>query len=470
MKNDITELTISKLQKGLYEKEFSVQEIIDSYLENIQKYNSKIHAFITLLSKEEIQKRQKTHSGNQKNLHGIPFSLKDAYITQKITTTAGSKVLDGFKPQYNATVYQKLIDQGAILFGKNSQDAWGHGSTSENTNYEIPKNPWDLNRVAGGSSGGSAAAIASGMVPFAIGEDTGGSIRNPASFCGITGLKVTYGLVSRYGAIAYASSLDTVGPMAKTVEDIALVLSIIAGKDPYDGTSSPHAVPDYSKDLQKGVKGKRIGVPKEFYQEGTDKEVVESIKLALRKFEELGANLVEVSIPSIDIGVAAYYLLAPSETSSNLARYDGIRYGHSRENFTNETMRRIMIGTYALSAGYYDAYYKKSLKARTMIINDYKKAFEICDMLIGPVNPTPAPKIGELISDPVLLMLSDVYTLTINIAGIPSLAIPCGFSSNGLPIGLQIIGNMFDEKLLLQAGYAYQQSTNWHTRKPNLNL
>lgn len=469
MKDKISELTINQLLQGVSEKQFSSKEIVAEYWNNIKKYEKKIGAFITLSDEKDVQGLTgslKTKSSL--NLQGIPFSLKDAYVTKDFTTTAGSKVLEGYQPQYSATVYQKALDQGAILFGKNSQDSWGHGSTSENTDYKIPKNPWDLNRVAGGSSGGSAAAIAARLVPFAIGEDTGGSIRNPASFCGITGLKVTYGRVSRYGAIAYASSLDTVGPMAKFVEDVAYLLSIIAGNDPYDGTSSSKPVPNYYKQLQKGVKGKIIGIPKEFFQEGTDKEVIEKVKNALKEFETLGAKLVEVSIPSIDIGVASYYLLAPSETSSNLARYDGIRYGKTRENFTRETMRRIIIGTYALSAGYYDAYYKKSLKARTMIINDYKKAFELCDILIGPVSPTPAPKFGELISDPVQLMLSDVYTLTQNIAGIPSLALPCGFSSSGLPIGLQIMGKMFNEETILQAGYAYQQITDWHKQRPNL--
>ncbi len=469
MKSDIVELTIKKLRDGISQKQFSIQEVVEAYITNINKYESKINAFNTVQNDEEIQILIRALGNNtEKSLSGIPFSLKDAYVTKGVTTTAGSKVLDGYQPQYNATAYQKILNQGGILLGKNSQDAWGHGSTSENTDFKIPKNPWDKERVAGGSSGGSAAAISARMVPFAIGEDTGGSIRNPASFCGITGLKVTYGRVSRYGAIAYASSLDTVGPMAKNVEDAALVLTIIAGKDPYDATTSPLPVPNYFNELKRGIRGKRIGIPKEFFQEGTDKEVIQKVKEALYKFEELGAELIEVSIPSIDIGVAAYYLLAPSETSSNLARYDGIRYGHTRNNFTVETMRRIMIGTYALSAGYYDAYYKKSLKARTIIIKDYKKAFEKCDMLIGPVNPTPAPKLGELTSDPVQLMLSDVYTLTQNIAGIPSLALPCGFSSTGLPIGMQIMGNMFDETTILQTGYAYQQATDWHKMKPKL--
>lgn len=469
MKNDIVELTVKELREGLSQKQFSNTEVINAYRENIKKHEDKINAFNTLQTEEDVEKalsQAQTHP--QKKLSAIPFSLKDAYVTKCLTTTAGSQVLGGYKPPYNATVVEKLLAEGSIILGKNSQDAWGHGSTSENTDLKIPKNPWDMSRVAGGSSGGSAAAIAARMVPFAIGEDTGGSIRNPASFCGITGLKVTYGRVSRYGAIAYASSLDTVGPMAKNVEDIALILSIIAGKDPYDATTSPLPIPNYLEKLKQGIKEKRIGIPKEFYQDGTDKEVLQKVREALKSFEELGAKIIEVSIPSIDIGVAAYYLLAPSETSSNLARYDGIRYGHSRDKFTIETMRRIMIGTYALSTGYYDAYYKKSLKARTKIINDYNNTFDKCDMLIGPVSPTPPLKLGELISNPVQLMLSDIYTLTQNIAGIPSLALSCGFSSDGLPIGMQIMGKMFDEQNILQAGFAYQQTTNWHKMKPKL--
>lgn len=463
MKNELTDLSVRELIDGLKKRKFSIRQIIEQFLDNIENYEDQLHAFTVKPQKEKIIK-------NKENLplSGIPFSMKDVYITSGLQTTAGSKVLDGYKPQYNATVYTKLLDAGAILLGKNTQDAWGHGSTSENTDYGIPKNPWDTKRVAGGSSGGSAAAVAARMVAFAIGQDTGGSIRNPASFCNITGLKVTYGRVSRYGAIAYASSLDTVGPMAKSVEDIAIILSVIAGKDPYDGTSSSVPVPDYTKELKKGIKGKRIGIPKEFFQEGTDKEVINKTKEVIKIFEDLGAKSLEVSIPSIDSGVAAYYLLAPCETSSNLARYDGIRYGYKRDRFTQETMRRIMTGIYALSSGYYDAYYKKSLKVRTMIINDYQKVFQKCDMLLGPVTPKPAPKLGELISDPIQLMLSDIYTLTQNIAGIPSLAFPCGFSKLGLPIGVQLMGKMFDEQILLQAGYAYQQVTNWHKQKPKL--
>lgn len=470
--NDIVKLSVKQLLEGEAAKKFSQQDIIEAYLQRIKTVEGKINAFITLVDKRTLRVNldKKEKKGKEEGkLRGIPFAMKDAYVTKGIKTTAGSNVLDGYIPQYSATVYNRLTNEGAILLGKNSQDAWGHGSTSENTDFKVVANPWNLSHVAGGSSGGCAAAIASCMVPFAIGEDTGGSIRNPSSFCSVTGLKVTYGRVSRYGAIAYASSLDTVGPMARSVEDISYILSVIAGKDSYDATSSSQPVANYSLEITKNIKNVVLGIPKEFFQKGTDPQVSTAVKKAVTELEHLGVKTTEVSMPSIDIGVAAYYLLAPSETSSNLGRYDGVRYGGGRDKFTTETMRRIMIGTYALSAGYYDAYYKKSLKARTIIINDYKKAFEKCDVLVGPVVPTVAPKRGEIIDDPIKLMLSDVYTLTQNIAGIPSLALPCGFSKEGLPIGMQIMGKMFDEQTILRVGHAYQQITDWHTKVPNLD-
>lgn len=468
--NDIIYLTVKELINGIASKKFSPQDIIKAFLDQIEKTDKMLKSFLTVVDIKNLLDRMsqlEKISSDKKILKGIPFAMKDVYVTKGVRTTAGSEVLNDYIPQYNSTVYNRLADQGAILLGKNSQDAWGHGSTSENTDFKVPANPWNLKHVAGGSSGGSASAVAACMIPFAIGEDTGGSIRNPSSFCNVTGLKVSYGRVSRYGAIAYASSLDTVGPMARTVEDIAIVLSIIAGKDPYDGTSSPNPVSDYQNEISKNINRVIIGVPKEFFQKGTDNKVIDAVEKAIKKIEELGAETVEVSIPSIDIGVAAYYLLAPSETSSNLARYDGVRYGKGRDNFTAETMRRIMIGTYALSAGYYDAYYKKSLQARTIIINDYKKAFEKCDVLIAPVVPTVAPKLGEINDDPIKLMLSDVYTLTQNIAGIPSLSVPCGFSNDGLPIGMQIMGKMFDEAAVLRVGHNYQQVTDWHKKTPS---
>ena len=347
-------------------------------------------------------------------------------------------------------------------------DAWGHGGSTENTDFGPAKNPWDITRVAGGSGGGPAAAIVSRMCSFAIGEDTGGSIRNPAGWCSITGLKVTYGRVSRYGSIAYASSFDSVGPPAKTAEDCALILQHIAGQDPHDATSSLLPVGDYLSRLEEGIQGKVIGVPKEFMGEGLDPKVKKLILVAAQKFTDLGAKIEEVSLPTSKYAISVYYLLAPSETSSNLARYDGIRYGNGRDKFTPETMRRIMIGTYALSAGYYDAYYKKAQQARTLIIKDYQKVFTKCDLILSPISPTPPTKLGELINDPVKNMLADIYTVTTNTAGIPALALPCGFTRSGLPIGMQLQGPMFSEEVLLQAGYAYQQVTDWHVRKPQL--
>ena len=350
-------------------------------------------------------------------------------------------------------------------------DAWGHGGSSENTDFGPVKNPWDTSRVAGGSSGGPAVAISARMAVFAIGEDTGGSIRCPASWCNITGLKVTYGRVSRYGCIAYASSFDSVGPMAKTVEDCAVILEVISGKDPYDATSSSFPVPEYYSsiaDAMEKLKGKTIGIPKEFFREGLDEEIKIAIEKSLSVFESLGMTVKELSMPLFDYAIPLYYLIAPSETSSNLARYDGVRYGNTREQFSEETMRRIMIGTYALSAGYYDQYYKKAQKARTLFIKEYERVLSECDIIIMPITPTPPPKIGELLDDPLANLLADLYTVSHNPVGIPSLAIPCGFTENKLPIGMQLVGKMFSEEILLQAGYAFQCRTDYHIQKSNI--
>ncbi|KKU69833.1 MAG: Glutamyl-tRNA(Gln) amidotransferase subunit A, partial [Candidatus Amesbacteria bacterium GW2011_GWA1_47_20] len=403
----------------------------------IEKLNPTINAFITKVdSKAVLDQAKKVKLTTP--LSGIPYVLKDAYLTKDLHTTAGSNVLSNYIPEYEATVVHKVNSAGAILLGKMNMDAWGHGGSTENTDYGPTKNPWDITRVPGGSGGGPAAAIAARMCSFAIGEDTGGSIRNPAGWCGITGLKVTYGRVSRYGSIAYASSFDTVGPTAKTAEDCALILQHIAGQDPYDATSSPLPMGDYLSHIKQGVKGKTIGIPKEFMSEGLDSEVRQLVLQAAKQFTDLGAKVEEVSLPTSKYAISVYYLLAPSETSSNLARYDGIRYGNGRDKFTPETMRRIMIGTYALSAGYYDAYYKKAQQARTLIIQDYEKVFSGCDMILSPVSPTPPTKLGELISDPVKNMLADIYTVTTNTAGIPALALPCGFTKTGLPVGMTL--------------------------------
>lgn len=464
--------SIKELSVGLRKKEFSSEDIVKECFDNIERHGKDINAFITVVDKDDAIKSAREKDNNNSSakslLHGIPYVLKDVYVTKGIRTTSASNVLGNYIPQYSATVYQKLTEADAILIGKMNMDAWGHGGSSENTDFSPVRNPWDLDRVAGGSSGGSAAAISARMTVFAIGEDTGGSIRNPAAWCNITGLKVTYGRVSRYGSIAYASSFDTVGPMAKTSEDCALILKEIAGIDLYDATSSPYEVSDYPAELEKSVKGLVVGMPKECFSEGLDAEIKHNIMQASKEVEKLGMKIIEVSMPTFDYGIPVYYLIAPSETSSNLARYDGIRYGNTRDNFTPETIRRIMIGTYALSAGYYDAYYRKAQKARTLFIKEYEKALSKCDVLLMPVNPTPPTEIGELISDPVRNLLADFYTITQNPVGVPSLALPCGFTKDNLPIGMQLVSKMFDESLLLRIGHAYQQVTDWHKAKPDI--
>lgn len=449
--------SIRTLQAKIKAKELSVDDVVLECQQQITKVNPLVNAIITPVTPAAERKG---------DLTGIPYVLKDCYSTKDVRTTCSSKVLDNYIPPYNATIVDKLDASGAILLGKANMDAWGHGGSTENTDYGVTKNPWDISRVAGGSSGGPAVAIATRMCLFAIGEDTGGSIRNPAGWCNITGLKVTYGRVSRYGTIAYASSFDSVGPMAKTAQDCAMVLNIIAGNDPLDATSSDQKVPDYTANLDRPISGLKIGLPKEFFTSGLDSEQKTIIMAAVDKFTKLGVEIIDISLPMLEYAVSTYYLLAPSETSSNLGRYDGFRFGSNRQNFTNETIRRIMIGTYALSAGYVDAYYRKAQQARTLIINDFTNAFTKCDVIISPISPTAPTKIGDLINDPVRNLLADIYNVTTNPAGIPSLALPCGFSADGLPVGLQIQGPMFSESLLLNIGHQYQQATDWHLRKP----
>ncbi|MCL4338941.1 aspartyl/glutamyl-tRNA amidotransferase subunit A [Patescibacteria group bacterium] len=465
----LLEKSIKELASGLKEKKFSSEDLVRECYENIEKLNPVLNVFVTLRDKDEVikearEKDKKTPVNSL--LYGLPFVIKDSYNTKGIRTTASSKVLETYIPPYNATVYQKLLDAGAILIGKTNMDAWGHGASSENTDFGPVRNPWDNSRVAGGSSGGNAAAIAARMAVFGIGEDTGGSIRNPSGWCNITGLKVTYGRVSRYGCIAYVSSFDTVGPMARTAEDCAIILQVTAGKDPLDATSSPEEVPDYGSRLNGDIKGMTIGMPKECYGEGVDNEIKSLIYKAAEQYAKLGVEIKEISMPMLEYGVPVYYLIGTSETSSNLARYDGIRYGNGRNKFTSETMRRIMLGTYALSAGYYDAYYKKAQQGRTLFIKEYAKAFTQCDAILMPIEPMPATKLGELIGDPVKNMLADIFTCQTPV-GIPSLAVPVGFTKSNLPVGMQLLGNMFSEPLLLKLGYFYQKVTDWH-KKSNL--
>lgn len=461
--------SIKELASLLKEKEISSVDLIKESFDKVEKFDNRLHSFITLREKKQILKEAETKDRLRKDdssvIYGLPFSIKDAYNSEGLRTTAGNRILDDYFPPYSATVLKKIIDSGSILIGKNNLDAWGHGGSTENTDYQAAHNPWDLNRIPGGSSGGSAIAISTRMVPFSIGEDTGGSIRSPSSMCNISGLKVTYGRVSRYGTIAYASSLDSVGPMAKSVEDLSYLLEIIAGKDDLDSTSSSTQIDKYSQFLGQSIKGKVIGLPKEFFTKGLDPRIKKTILEAAKTFEKLGAKIKEVSLPYFAYGVSIYYLIAPSETSSNLGRYDGIRYGGERELFSAETKRRILLGTYALSAGYADKLYKKAQKLRTVLIREYESALKECDILLAPVSPSLPSIIGELINDPLKNILEDLYTVTINLVGAPSLSIPAGFAE-GLPVGMQLIGRKFAEKELLQFGCLYQQETDWHKRLP----
>ena len=463
--------SIKELALMLKKKEVSSVDLVKESFAQVEKLDSKLHSFITIRDKKDVlkeaEKNDELRDESASIVSGLPFSIKDAYCTENIRTTAGNKILDDYLPQYSATVFKKIIQSGSILIGKNNMDAWGHGGSTENTDYQPAHNPWDLSRIPGGSSGGSAIAISTRMVPFSIGEDTGGSIRSPASMCSISGLKVTYGRVSRLGTIAYASSLDTIGPMAKSVEDLSYLLEIMAGKDNLDSTSSHQKVDQYSQFLGQSIKGKVIGLPKEFFGKGLDPKAKETIIEATKVFEKLGAEVREVSLPHFIYGVSIYYLIAPSETSSNLSRYDGIRYGGQRELFSAETKRRKLLGTYALSAGYADELYKKAQKLRTILIAEYENALKGCDVLLAPVSPSLPAKIGELINDPLKNILEDLYTVTINLVGAPSLAIPAGFAE-GLPVGMQIIGKRFAENELLQMGYLYQQETDWHKKLPTI--
>jgi len=462
--------SIKELSSLLNKKQISSVDLVNETYSQIEKFDSKLHSFITVKDKsvtlKEAEEKDKNRKSDSSVVFGLPFAVKDAYVTKDLRTTAGSKLLENFNSPYNATVVEKIIKAGGILIGKNNMDNWGHGASNENTNYEIPHNPWDMERITGGSSGGSAVSVSTRMVPFAVGEDTGGSIRNPSSMCNISGLKVTYGRVSRYGAIAYASSLDTVGPMAKSVEDLSYLLEIMAGHDDHDATSSRLPVEKYSQYLGDSIKGKIIGLPKEFLEKGLDPEIKKTVLTATKVFEKLGAKIIEVSLPHFIYGISIYYLIALSETSSNLGRYDSFRYGDKRELFSNETVRRILLGTYALSSGYADKLYKKAQKLRTILIQEYDQALKKCDVLLSPVTPSLPSKIGEMISDPLKNLLEDLYTGTVNLVGAPALVIPAGFSENNLPIGLQIVGKKFGEGELFQLGYNYQQETDWHKKLP----
>ena len=475
------QLSLKELQKGLSNKEFSSVELTSHFIKRIQ--NSELNAFITITDDLALEQAQKADtiiaSGKINDLTGIPYAHKDIFCTEGVKTSAGSKILDPFISPYDATVSEKLNDSHAVMLGKANMDELAMGSGNENSFYGPVKNPWDLSKVPGGSSGGSAAAVAAKLTPFSTGTDTGGSIRQPASLCGITGLKPTYGRVSRYGMIAYASSLDQAGPMTQTAEDAAIVLKTIAGFDERDSTSAEKSVPDYEKSLNNSLKGLKIGIPQEYFSAGLDDGVKQKILDAIKEFESLGATLKEVSLPHSKFAIPAYYIIAPCECSSNLSRLDGVRYGYrcespkdlsdlyirSRsEGFGDEVKRRIMIGSFALSAGYYDAYYLKALKSRRLISNDFQEVFKEVDVIMGPVSPTTAWDIGSK-KDPVSNYLSDIYTLSVNLAGLPAMSIPAGISDN-MPVGLHIIGNHWTEERLLNIAHQFQNQTDWHKKSP----
>lgn len=471
---NLNQLTIIDAKKGIKTKKFSSTEITKACLEQIKKLNPELNAFITISEKEALEQAKKAddlalqgETLEAKPLLGIPISLKDIYLTKGIKTTAGSKVLENYIPQYEATAVKKLKDAGAVIIGKTNLDAWAHGSSGENSDYGPTKNPWNKEYVPGGSSSGSAAALAADMCLASTGTDTGGSIRLPASFCNVVGLKPTYGRVSRYGIIAMASSLDSIGHFTKIVEDSALLLSVTAGNDPFDATTPPVDVPDYTENIEKGVKGIKVGVPKEYFGKGLTPEVREATNKALTVLGSLGAEIVEITLAHTEYAVACYYISQPSEVSSNLARYDGIRFGNDRSHFADEAKRRIMLGTYTLSSGYYEAYYKKAMQVRTLIKKDFDETFKNVDTIITPVSPTPPWKLGEKVGDPLSMYLSDIFTVTVNLAGIPGLSVPIGFV-DGLPTGMQVLGPHFSEELLFQVGYAYEQATEWHKKRPDL--
>lgn len=458
---ELCHLSLKEAAGGLRKKKFSCLELTSAVLSQIAKREQEIGAFLTLseeLALGEAKKIDELLSNGQTlpTLAGIPGAVKDVIVTQGIRTTAASAILDDFVPPYDATVVRRLKENQAVIVGKTNCDEFAMGSSTENSAYKRTKNPHDLTRVPGGSSGGSAAAVAADLCIYALGSDTGGSIRQPASLCGVVGLKPTYGLVSRYGLIAMASSLDQIGPITKTIEDAAIILNTISGHDPDDSTSAKVKVIDYTKNLGQSIKGIKIGIAKEYFGQGLDRGVREIIEKAIKKLEGLGAKMVEVSIPHQEYALATYYIIMPSEVSANLARFDGIRFGKTRNHFGPEPKRRIMLGTYALSHGYYDQYYLKAAKVRHLLKNDFQKAFQKTDVIVGPTSPTVAWKSGEKMKNPLKMYLSDIYTVTANLVGIPGISIPAGFS-NGLPVGLQIMGPHFREDLILQVAHNYEQ-------------
>jgi aspartyl-tRNA(Asn)/glutamyl-tRNA(Gln) amidotransferase subunit A len=479
-------MSISRLAPLLARREVSPVEVTAALLARINDRNGELNAYLTVDEAGALEQAREAEArlgrGEGSPLTGIPLALKDVMTTRGLRTTCGSRILENFVPPFDATAVARLRRDGAVFLGKANMDEFAMGSSTENSAFGPTQNPWNRDYIPGGSSGGSAAAVAADLCSGALGSDTGGSIRQPASHCGVVGLKPTYGRVSRYGLVAYASSLDQIGPLTKEVRDAALLLQAIAGHDPKDSTSVPQAVPDYAAVLGREVRGLKIGVPREYFGHGLDPEVEAAIRAALKTLEGLGAELLEVSLPHTEYAVATYYVVAVAEASSNLARYDGVKYGFRAEGknlmetylntrtqgFGAEVRRRIMLGTYTLSAGYYDAYYKKGSQVRALIRGDFEAAFKDCALIACPVSPTPAFRLGEKLADPLTMYLSDIFTISANLAGIPGISVPCGFSAGGLPIGLQLLGPPFGEADILQAAYAFEQATDFHLRKPVL--
>jgi len=486
--SDLNSLSCTQIRSGLKSRDFSSREVTEYFLKQIDSH-SELNAFTSVNHQHALRQAgaadEKIAAGEEGDLLGVPIAVKDVLVTKDSPTTCGSRFLEGYLSPFDATVVRKLKESGAIILGKTNMDEFAMGSSTENSSFGASLNPWDRSRVPGGSSGGSAVAVAAGLAPAALGTDTGGSIRQPAAFCNLTGLKPTYGRVSRYGLVAYASSLDQVGPMAKDAQDCALIARVIAGVDALDSTSVDIDVPDFEKNLTHSIKGLRIGIPAQYFTKGLQSEVESSIRKALKVYEAAGAELVEIDLPHTEHAISVYYVIAPAEASSNLARFDGVRYGiraaeassledlYSRsrsEGFGPEVKRRILIGTYVLSSGYYDAYYLQAQKVRSLIKRDFERAFsDKVDLIACPVSPTTAFGLGSKTKDPLEMYLSDIFTVTLNLAGLPGLSMPCGFDDQGLPIGMQLIGNAWEEQLLLQAAHFYQLQTNWHQQMPDLS-
>lgn len=485
---ELYDLTIHELSGMLKKGETTSAAVTRSVLDRIKAVDDKVKAYLTVTEKEALAEAEKSDraiksDGNGSPVRGVPIAVKDNMCTDGIRTTCASKILEPFIPPYDATVIVQLKGAGYVMTGKTNMDEFAMGSSTEHSGFFITKNPWDLDRIPGGSSGGSAAAVAAGECIAALGSDTGGSIRLPAACCGVVGLKPTYGRVSRYGLVAFASSFDQIGPITKDVADAAILMNVIAGHDPKDSTSANIPLPDFTAALKKDVKGMKVGIPKEYFIEGMDREVELAVREAVKAIEGLGAKVIDVSLPHSGYAVATYYILATSEASSNLARYDGVKYGFRAQGakdlldmymqsrsrgFGPEVKRRIMLGTYALSAGYYEAYYKKGQQVRTLIKRDFDEAFKLADVIATPTAPTAAFKIGEKTMDPLQMYLTDIFTLSVNLAGIPGISVPCAFTKSGLPIGLQLLGRHFDEESVLRAAYAFEQATEWHKKRPTL--